>query len=75
MISDSEMSKGHIKQIHSLQKQLGVKDRLMSDLLKENRELLNRAQLSEQALAPVQKSLNALTAEKSKWLRKCRCNQ
>jgi transcriptional regulator of met regulon len=56
--------------IRKLQVQIGLKDKKIFELLKDKEIYLNRALLSESEILPVRKALNALTAEKSKWLRK-----
>jgi hypothetical protein len=58
------------KQIKNLEFQLGVKDRLISELSRDIKIYLNRALLSESDIKPVRDALNALTSEKSRWLRK-----
>jgi hypothetical protein len=58
------------KQIKNLELQLGVKDRLISELLRDKKIYLNRSLLSESEIKPVRNALNALTSEKSRWLRK-----
>jgi hypothetical protein len=56
--------------IRKLQVQIGLKDKKIFELLKDKEIYFNRALLSESEILPVRKALNALTAEKSKWLRK-----
>ena len=60
------------EQIRKLQLQIGEKDKAIHDLKKKNAELLHRAIKSESDIKPVRDSLNSLTAEKSRWMRKAR---
>lgn len=60
--------------VRKLQKQLGIKDRRIYSLQREVDFQKARAIAAEKALAPTKRSLEKLTAEKSKWLRKHRSN-
>jgi len=59
-----------IETIRKLQIQLGEKDKKIAQLERDKEIYLNRALLSESDIIPVRKSLNSMTAEKGKLIRK-----
>ena len=56
--------------IINLRKELSKSRREVNVLHIEREELLERASVAEAMLAPTKRSLELLTAEKSKWIRK-----
>ena len=56
--------------IRKLQLQLGVKDKKMAQLEKDARLCLDRALRAEANIGDVRKSLNKMSAERSRFIRK-----
>lgn len=69
MITPTEEIIALISQREKLYEQISKKDKRISELERELKEMKERAINAEQVVKPLRDTINALSAERSKWLK------